>query len=141
MSQTDNPYRSSDAAEPGQAAGSRVNAPAWLLLIASILWMLMYGTYIANFLFSLNHPDLDRAGRLAKVQIASYCIPPILYSLVLVTGCLSMLTRGSYVWALTTTFLAMIPLLTPCYFFGIPLGIWAFAVLKSPDVRASFRKW
>ena len=36
--------------------------------------------------------------------------------------------------------LAMVPIIGPCYFLGIPIGIWAFLLLRKPGVRESFRK-
>lgn len=61
------------------------------------------------------------------------------YSLILVLGSIDMLRRGSYRWALTTSFLAIVPLLGPCYVVGIPVGIWALIVLRRPTVRCSFK--
>ncbi|MCE9554154.1 MAG: hypothetical protein K8T91_12365 [Planctomycetes bacterium] len=62
------------------------------------------------------------------------------YSLVLISGALSMARRGSYVWAVATSWLALVPLLGPCYFLAIPIGIWALIVLRKPAVRDSFKK-
>jgi hypothetical protein len=41
--------------------------------------------------------------------------------------------------AIIASFLAMIPCLSPCFFIGLPVGIWSLVVLSAPDVKSAFR--
>lgn len=57
---------------------------------------------------------------------------------ILLIGAIQMRRLESYRWALAGSVLAM---LSPsvCCFFSLPVGVWAFAVLRDPEVKAAFR--
>lgn len=81
-------------------------------------------------------PDTERL----NFTYAGYLGAEIIYCCVLLTGAFSMIGRGSYAWAIATSCLACVPCLSPLYFAGIPIGIWALVVLRKPTVKAAFRK-
>ena len=41
-------------------------------------------------------------------------------------------------WALAAAWLSMIPFLSPFFYLGIPLGIWALRVMRRPDMKQAF---
>lgn len=54
-------------------------------------------------------------------------------------GAVQMLRRRTYILAMTTAVLAVIPICSALYVVGIPFGIWAVIVLCQPSVRQAFR--
>ena len=62
-----------------------------------------------------------------------------IFTIVIAVGCVAMLRLKNYQAALTAAVLSMIPVCSPCIVLGIPFGIWAFVVLRRPDVKARFR--
>jgi hypothetical protein len=67
------------------------------------------------------------------VSLISIAIAPII-----IVGGIQMLRARRYPIALLAAILALIPLTSVCCIPGIPLGIWALVVLRSPEVRAAF---
>jgi hypothetical protein len=55
-------------------------------------------------------------------------------------GSIRMLSLKSYGVAKAAAIVAMIPLLGPCCLLGIPFGIWAFVVLRRPEVQSAFAR-
>ena len=53
-------------------------------------------------------------------------------------GAWNMRQGTRYRWAYAAAVLASIPMLTPAFFWGIPLGIWALIVLHRRDVKEAF---
>jgi hypothetical protein len=120
-------------------ARSRLLPVAIALSFVSILWIFLLLFGIATFCRAL--ADATDAGtQNSYFSFIAYMAIDALYSLLLATGALSMIRRGSYAWAVVTSCLALVPLLGPFYVLGIPIGIWALVVLRSPAVRTSFRK-
>lgn len=59
-------------------------------------------------------------------------------SILIFIGAWNMRFGTRYRWAYAAAVLASIPMLTPLFFCGIPLGIWALVVLHREDVKAVF---
>ena len=57
---------------------------------------------------------------------------------VVFAGAISMMSLRRYPLAIAATVLAMLPMVSPCCFLGLPFGIWSLVVLLQPDVRAAF---
>jgi len=57
--------------------------------------------------------------------------------IVIILGAAQMRSLRSYELAITSSILAMLPL-TLGSFIGLPLGLWAFLVLRKPEVKAVF---
>lgn len=137
---SNNPYSSPTVETPPSIdQRNRLLPPAVSLIVVSVLWIVfaLYG--IVYFVGFINEPDTDSQTRRIYMMSIGWIIISILYCLILITGAFSMVRRGSYLWAVTTSCLAMIPLIGPCYFLGVPIGIWAFLVLRQPGVREAFR--
>jgi hypothetical protein len=109
------------------------------LLVTSILHVtggLFYFVYVYSVSIS---PDADPESTQAMLVLCMYYGIAMLYSLLLASGAFSMMRRGSYLWAMTTCVLALVPIIGPCYFLAMPFGIWGIIVLRRPQVRASFK--
>jgi len=57
---------------------------------------------------------------------------------VVLLGAAKMQQLRSYQFALTASIVAMVPCISPCCLFGLPLGIWALVVLNKPEVKSQF---
>ena len=66
---------------------------------------------------------------------------PLLMSiggLVISYAAIQMLRGRQYIACVTGASVAMIPMLTPCYFLGIPIAIWALFILLKKETRTAF---
>jgi hypothetical protein len=143
MIPAENPYQS-DLAQPlppSPLIARRQLLPIAVgLLVVSILH-LVGGLFYFVFVYSiLAAPDADPANWHGTIVYCMYMGITMLYCLVLISGAFSMMRQGSYLWAVTTCILAMVPFVGPCYFLGIPLGIWGLLVLRRPEVRDAFAR-
>jgi hypothetical protein len=111
---------------------------ATTLLLFSILHIVGGLSYFV-FVYSRSAaPDADPMQTHVSIVYCMYYGITMMYCLLLMTGAFSMMRRGSYMWAMTTCILAMIPILGPCYIVAIPVGIWGVLVLRRAEVRNSF---
>ncbi|HKI69403.1 MAG TPA: hypothetical protein VKA67_07440, partial [Verrucomicrobiae bacterium] len=82
--------------------------------------------------------------RLIHVMYGPWGIVGDLFTLVMagliLMGALKMKSLRSYEFSITAAILCMVPCVTPCcgWIFGLPFGIWALVVLRSPEVKSSF---
>ncbi len=63
----------------------------------------------------------------------------IVMAVVVFMGASKMKNAESYGFAMAAAIIAMIPCVSPCCLFGLPLGIWALIVLLKPEVKAAFQ--
>lgn len=138
----ENPYDAPNAAAQSTSARSRLLGPALGILVVSVLWMVLWmflgATGIVYFVSQILDPEMTATDRQIPITFSLYILISALYSGMLASGAFSMMRRNSYMWATATAILAMVPFLGPCYILGIPFGIWAYLVLRDPDVRSSF---
>jgi hypothetical protein len=57
---------------------------------------------------------------------------------IVLIGAAKMQKLQNYQFALTASIVAMVPCISPCCIFGLPLGIWALVVLNKPEVKSQF---
>ena len=57
---------------------------------------------------------------------------------IVLLGAAKMQKLQNYQFALTASIVAMVPCISPCCLFGLPLGIWALVVLNKPEVKSHF---
>lgn len=134
-----NPYQSPHAPGPKNAR-SRLLPVAISLLVVSLFWVFASLFAITYFVGMLLDPEWPENLRGIYVTYIMYMSISIAYSLLLCTGAFSMIRGGSYAWATVTSCLALVPMLGPCYFLAVPIGIWALVLLRDKSVRASFSK-
>ena len=61
-----------------------------------------------------------------------------LLNVAVIHGAYQMKNLSSYRNAMGAAIVAMIPFCSPCYFLGIPFGVWALIVLLDERVKSSF---
>lgn len=71
-------------------------------------------------------------GGYAVAFISLVVAPFIIY------GAIQMLNGKNHRSAKRAAILAIIPLISCCFVFGIPFGIWALVVLSKPEIKAFF---
>jgi hypothetical protein len=59
---------------------------------------------------------------------------------IIIYGVIQMKKGKNYKLAVTSATLAIIPFTSCCFLVGVPFGIWALLVLKSPEVFEFFQK-
>ena len=133
---------------------TRVAGPANALMIAALLAVAAncFGGLILNAALSsarATDPAPDTGDKVASYQESGRKAAPFLtacgiglptlliYTLALI-GALRMKKLANRGLALTSAVLMMLPC-SPVFVVGFPVGLWALAVLKDPEVRAAFR--
>ena len=133
-----------------QIAG-RVKGPAIALMVTAIIGILAQLAGLATRLSGMTPPVVAQPGGSAQTaQIQSYMalmtgpianilgIIALLMGVLVLFAALKMKKLQQHKLAVTASILAMIPLLSPCCFLGLPFGIWALVVLLKPEVKAAF---
>jgi hypothetical protein len=121
---------------PTPPSGEPVLGVAIALITLAILGMVfaLAGTNYA--LTMLNDDDGQQMFRNTLLVVAVI----FLYQIGLLYGASRMIGTGSYRGAFITCCLACVPILGPCYFLAIPVGIWGLMVLRRPEVRAGWEE-
>jgi tRNA A-37 threonylcarbamoyl transferase component Bud32 len=127
----------------------RVMAPAVGLMLTSILALVSWALTCVLFLYNeWEHIKFHRmmgnyfvrddlTGYLVATAIAAPAI--LLASWFLYAGGRRMMRLESYGFALAASIWAMIPW-SYAFLIGVPLGIWAFRVLRHPEVKLAFAR-
>ncbi|MEQ8789287.1 MAG: hypothetical protein RIC55_23540 [Pirellulaceae bacterium] len=131
---------------PGHDPSAVIRLPAVGLVIVSSFWMLILVVMLVLNLFQLiTGADLnieqgqDMLGEAAMpLNLVGIMLQAGVNSCVLY-GSLGMVQRRNYGVAVTASVLAVIPCFSPCFFLGIPLGLWALFLLFRPEVKYGFR--
>jgi hypothetical protein len=141
MSTSDNPYETPAASSAPPASARQQLLPVAIGLLATGILHVFGWLFFAAYVYSVAmRPDMSRESAHGMIVLCLYYGITMLYSLVLISGAFSMLRQGSYLWAMTTCVLALVPILGPCYVIAIPFGIWGLIVLRRPAVRAAFAR-
>jgi serine/threonine protein kinase len=126
--------RPGHTADPEQA-GMDVVAPAVGLLLTGVLGFLAY-----TLIFWLLLPGSPGISGFFEYRNLGYALAEAAaawMAVFLIAGAVSMIRLRSYVLAVSTAFTALLPL-SPAWFLGLPMGIWALVVLHRPEVKAAF---
>lgn len=144
-----------------QAAGwltakalGRVKGPAIALMITAILGMLAQAVTLVMHFMGLSGLPAQPAGgaavpgaTAAQMQVFAMLagtvgvvagIVGLLTGVVILLGALKMKKLEGRRLAVTASILAMIPLVSPCCWLGLPFGIWALITLNKAEVKAAF---
>jgi hypothetical protein len=145
MQPTD-PYAPPQAnATPPIDAKSKVNLPAIFIIVSQAIGLavtvlsIVMRPQIAAALKSYmaaNGKPFDESSMDAKPVLTAI---GVIGSLFVVYAMLEMRKLRRFPIAVTGTILAMVPYLSLCCLFGLPIGIWGLVVLFNPDVRAAFK--
>jgi hypothetical protein len=117
----------------GDTIEERVRRPALALLVTGILLiMLLPAAAFFGLLISDGKPTW-------VTDIFPLIVPDIIVGSLIVVGAVKMLHIRSHRWAMAAAVLALLPC-GPTWLLGLPVGIWALAVLTAPGVKAAFGK-
>lgn len=129
-------------------ASSQVKPPAIALIIVSslsILWGLMGLAFDAFLIASGRATEMDQFADGPIPESTKIIVRTIWGVILLVAACyilygsINMVQMKKYQVSKAAAIVAMIPCIGPCCLFGIPFGIWAFFVLKKPEVEQYFQ--
>ncbi len=147
---SNNPYRapSSIASDlpsnvDTSVVASQIRGPAIGLIavsVACLCFLVLSGGITIWYLMSgnLRKPAARTDLLLHLIRLGIYGLIFVLNGFVLYGG-IKMMQMRSYGFAKLGAVLAIIPCLGPCYFLGIPFGIWAWLALSKPGVKDAFR--
>jgi GYF domain 2 len=139
-----------------QAALQRIKSPAVALMVTAILNLLFGAWSLLEAIFfppnlqqynaemqQLNNPQLEQfMHMLLQMTHGPFAIAANLLGLALsvliLMGAIKMKSLRSYEFSMTAAIVAMLPCVTPCCIIGLPIGIWALVVLRSPAVKSHF---
>jgi tRNA A-37 threonylcarbamoyl transferase component Bud32 len=105
----------------------KVLGPALGLLLSGILGAV--SCFVWGFWFTWGNPEL---------HLAVWALPLLAMTVIQCIGAVRMLTRQSYLWAVTAAILALFPWSPGGLIIGLPCGIWALIVLSKPEVMATY---
>lgn len=138
----DNPYQQAPVSRAPQQAAF---APGVALMIVSAISIACFAIAVAFNIYALSTGVLDDRGigevMTGKTQAtvrASVGTLLLLVHCFVAYGAYHMMERKSFSISRTASIIAVIPCISPCYFLGIPFGIWAMVSLGKPGVQQSF---
>ena len=114
------------------AARKRVKAPAIALMIVGVinsclaLFVVVMGFIVGGMNMGPAEGAIGIVNGLAGIAIF--------------TGGLNLLKLDNYSLVRTGSITAMVPCISLCLIFGLPIGIWALVTAGSPDVQVAFRR-
>ncbi len=124
----------------GPAIGLKVTAVIGLMLVAAglvINILALSGVQIG--LQQINDPQVQKllnsmGGGLGIVQDVISAVAGV----IVLIGAAKMQKLQNHQFALTAGIVAMLPCISPCCVFGLPIGIWALVILNKPEVKSQF---
>lgn len=129
-------------------AADRVNGPAIGLIVTSSISIVLLCLGLALDIWSLSTGEVDdepaKPGlpRETTVHIRMGWSALIVASnLVTVWGAVRMLSLKNMALCRTACILAVVPCVGPCFFIGLPFGIWGLKALHDSEVRSEFTRW
>ncbi|EMI20856.1 membrane protein [Rhodopirellula maiorica SM1] len=143
-----NPHAAGNFQGSGNAANvaDAVSAPAISLIVVSLICIVCVLIALGADAFLVfsgiaermreNNAGIDKETQITIRVIGALVIFAI--NSVILFAAIRMKSLRSYPLALTGAILAAIPCISPCYFIGIPFGIWAIVVLMRPEVKQAF---
>jgi len=121
-----------------EAARRQVHGPAVGLLIVGLVGGLTFAArcLLMMWLHSHTFPDTSPVWILVQFLEIARVLDPF-KGLLLIVAALPMLWMRAYWLAVAASIVAMLPV-GPSFLAGVPIGIWALAVLTKPEVKAAF---
>ncbi len=112
----------------------RIEFVGRVLLTLSVFYLVLCVMNLADSLISVSNGTAPKTPWYVTIQI----VVTIVYNCVIAFGASAMIRRSSYRWSKVACWLAVAPVLGPCFFLGVPIGIWGLIRLRDPEVRAAF---
>ena len=124
----------------GQYAIKATRNPSVVMMTLCVIWIIVLIGELGFALVSdVNNYDseIEYATKFTGLKILTNCLLGI-GSVVLFLGSSFIFAMRNYQLAKITTIIGMIPFVTPGIVIGIPIAIWAYAVLQKREVMDSF---
>ncbi len=125
----------------------KVKIPAIGLIITGVLNILLGLYFLVSSAFQMYMGVFNRPFTSEAEKIGFYVgffgstglgVLGIFIAPVIIYGAVKMMRGKKYGLAKIAAILAIVPLTSCCFIAGVPFGIWAFVVLRQPDVKAFF---
>ena len=147
---TENPFRDLPgpvkpySSPPGDVAPTYAMnpllAPAIVLLILSSLTLIMLIVSLPGQILRIREIDTSAPSGLGELLGALIALVGLLLtSVAVIAGSIDMLRLKNHRSARVASIVAIVPICSPCFFLGIPFGIWALVVLGKPGVKQLFK--
>jgi hypothetical protein len=143
-----NPYQAPVRLDQNPPAQTRLRGPAIALIVVSAFALVLGSLALLFDVYLLASGTAERleANNAGPVSEHTQIIVRSIWGALLIVasafvlyGAMQMLSLKNYKTARMAAVVAMIPMVGPCCFIGIPFGIWAFVALGDPNVRSAFR--
>jgi hypothetical protein len=147
---TTTPTAISSASDENRAAALRqVKGPAIGLMVTAVVGLMLVAVDLAINILTLsgiqigmqqiNDPQVQKLLSLmgSGLGIVQNVISAVAGVIVLI-GASKMQKLQNHQFALTAGIVAMLPCISPCCVFGLPVGIWALVILNKPEVKSQF---
>ncbi len=115
------------------------------LIVVGTVNFLTAGIYLIGGLSNIGGGELDKsvssgdtAGTVGYVIGSVFPILCLILAPATIIGGVQLIRGRTRNLAAVGAIVALVPLTSCCFLAGIPLGVWALAVLRRPDVRAWF---
>ena len=137
---TENPFESPVMQNDEEHRGNPLKIPAICLGILStaLLFVLLLNLpQTIKSMISIDITTPEGQGELFGIL----CVPVIYFAIAIevIRGSVGMLKFNRYDKARAAAIVAMIPVCSPFIVLGIPFGIWAFVLLRKPEIKARFQ--
>lgn len=130
-----NPYQPPPEHVEGKTSARNLFPLGVSLLGTSLLYIVLM---LTNISVCLPGAFGDSGDRSFYIKMLIYHSIILAYNIFLSAGAVSIIQRRRYTLAYFSCFLAMVPVLGPCMFLGIPIGAWGLIKLTKKEVEASF---
>ena len=124
----------------GAYAMKSTRTPSLVLMTLCVLWIVvLIGDMCLAGYFDLIYTrnNVEFVPRLTWLKVVGNLLMG-LGSVVIFMGSTFIFAMRTYPLARLTTFIAMVPFVTPGIVLGIPIAIWAYQVLQKREVQDSF---
>lgn len=123
-------------------AGALARGPALAFYFLCSGWILFIGYWLVK---SLRMPDGmwvdDQVDRVLRQIVGNIGMLGMIFTNILVLlGAVCLHIRRYYWLAMLGSIISMLPLASPVFCLGMPVGLWAIIVLVNPDVKDDFRR-
>jgi hypothetical protein len=136
---SENPYNSPTDLPTAPAPDAKIRRSAYCLLACSVLGIAFMALSAVGWIYLLNTRELTPSTRETGLWSLFYASIGVFVSVLVFVGAISMVRLRPRWLAILGACAALIPIFGPCFFLGIPFGIWALIVLFTPSVVSTFK--
>lgn len=138
----ENPYSTpTNKSDDPYGGANRLLIPAICLLLLASLFLIVLLASIPGQVIRISDLDVSTPQGVGElVGGVGTLVVWMALTVTIVVGSFSMLRLKGYNSAMTAAIVAIIPICSPCFFLGIPFGIWAILLLRKPEIKQRFIK-